>query len=41
MIELALQILLVAQSAGTSQRKGEAPSSINGLKRPEVSLETL
>ena len=22
-------------------RKGEAPSSINGLKRPEVSLETL
>jgi len=23
------------------QRSGEAPSSINGLKRPEVSLETL
>jgi hypothetical protein len=23
------------------RRKGEAPSSINGLKRPEVSLETL
>jgi hypothetical protein len=25
----------------SQRRKGEAPSSINGLKRPEVSLETL